>query len=143
MKNLFYLFAIICIFSCSQTKSIISSGDNANSKLYTIIKIQNDYGFKFIYAQRGDSIFKIMTDRKHPKPSNSKKIKIGEKYNLDLSVISLSSASLHVRLYFRVGAGAQRKTPRLKKEFHNATYKAKNIHGSYIVDNENTKSKTD
>lgn len=83
MKNLIYLLASIALFlSCTSTKKAMTvSNSNTN---YLIKKIDKKNTWYIIYAERKDTIFKIVSYAENKVDKYCKKIVVGECYELDL-----------------------------------------------------------
>lgn len=83
IKYSIILFVIISL-SCSQTKHINSIDKNGSEAIMYKIKETYNYElFDIIYAQKNDSVFKIIS-LKDTIISNLKPLEIGKKYLLDL-----------------------------------------------------------
>ncbi|MFA5044312.1 MAG: hypothetical protein WC542_00080 [Paludibacter sp.] len=134
-KYLVLVFVIFCI-SCSQTKNIATIESNENNVLlYKIIKIKSIDSCYVIYAQRNDSIFKIISD-KDSRYSNYRKIRTNSKYNLYLTRIfptdSLFGISIAPNLGVK-GMGVKGGgIVSVEKISHNSLYMAHNLHGLCI-----------
>lgn len=128
IKYLIILFVVICL-SCSQTKQIISS-DRMGSEdgMYKIKETYNHELFDIIYAQKNDSLFKIISLRDSIMP-NLKPIEVGKKYQLDL-----------VRIYpdyenKKTQIGAKDSClMSIEKKSHFSLYSATNLNGLFLLE---------
>ena len=80
MKKCFILFSVFICVSCAPKQRFISVD---NAMFYKINKIESNHILYFIYAQRNDTIFQIIS-LKDVISSDFEAIKIGNKYQLDL-----------------------------------------------------------
>jgi len=121
------LFIIICL-SCSQTKHILSVDKNReNNMMYKIKETYNHEFFDIIYAQKNDSIFKIISIRNDTVTQNLKPLEVGKKYQLDL-----------IRIYpdynnekTKIGA-KDSCLMGIEKKSHFSLYSATNLNGLYL-----------
>lgn len=83
MKNLIYLLALIMLLSsCSSTKKPIVVSDRDTS--YRIKKINRNNSWYIIYAERKDTLFKIVSYAEDGINEGYKKIVVGGKYDFEL-----------------------------------------------------------
>ena len=127
------LFVIIWL-SCSQTKYIGSIDKNAEQNtLYKIKKIV-DYGlFDVIYAQKNDSLFKIIS-LSDTIISNLKPLEVGEKYSLDLMRIYPNPIIQKTVQDAKIGA-IDSCFMSIEKKAHNNLYFAVNLNGLFLSEN--------
>jgi hypothetical protein len=82
MKTLIYLLVSVVLFSCSTTKKAMTvSNNNIN---YLIKKIDKKNSWYIIYAERKDTLFKIVSYAESKVDENCKKIVVGGKYDFEL-----------------------------------------------------------
>lgn len=83
MKNLIYFLAsIVLLTSCSSTKKVMVISDNDTS--YCIKKIYKKNSWYIIYAERKDTLFKIVSYEENNINDNCKKIVVGQRYDFEL-----------------------------------------------------------
>ena len=91
MKRIIYVFLIFCLymyFSCSQSKNVITNAhpkDTGNNYLITKINLLDDKVY-IIYAQRKDSIYKIVSKKESIPMLHCMLIKEKEEYPLKLEM---------------------------------------------------------
>lgn len=85
MMRYIFLLLIVC-YACSQTKHAISD-NNIPDNTYKIGKIVDEKSYFIIYAQRNDSIFKIVSQKQEIKRIPCVNIEVGKSYNLRLRII--------------------------------------------------------
>lgn len=84
MKSLFLSILIIFFYSCSDVKQVVKE-DSTNS--FYIDKIDSNNDWSFIYTNRNDSVFLIVSKRAEIINPNWEEIKVGNYYNLNLTSI--------------------------------------------------------
>ncbi len=88
MIKYFFLLLFTClIYLCSCSKrTIATEGTTTYNELYKVKKIKKVNDWYFIYFQRNDSIFKVVSydSRDKTLPENSPKIEKGKRYNLTM-----------------------------------------------------------
>ncbi|MCL2652029.1 MAG: hypothetical protein FWD60_13540 [Candidatus Azobacteroides sp.] len=120
------LFIIICL-GCSQTKHILSINKNReNDVMYKIKETYNHELFDIIYAQRNDSLFKIISLRDTIMPK-LKPLEVGKKYQLDLIRIypdyNNEKTKIGVKDSCLMG---------IEKKSHFSLYSATNLNGLFL-----------
>jgi len=124
MKKCFILLSVFICVSCA-TKQRFISVDNAMS--YKIKKIESNHILYFIYAQRNDTIFQIIS-LKDTINCDFETIKVGNKYQLDLIKIFPNDL-------FRIGYDEARQYAKesvffgTDKKTHFSLYVATNLNG--------------
>ena len=84
MKNLIYLLSSIgLLFSCTSTKNTLSVKNDSDTN-YRIDKINKNNSWYIIYAERNDSLFKIVSYAENNIGQNCRKIVVGGKYDFEL-----------------------------------------------------------
>jgi hypothetical protein len=82
MKLYIKIWLMLCLFSCSVHQP--ETGDKNDNKSYLIKKIVSKNDWLVVYAEKQDSLFKIVVGNESSQPNNCKKIKVGETYFLNL-----------------------------------------------------------
>lgn len=82
MKNLIYLLTSVILFSCSSTKKVKTVSDSNTN--YFIKKIDKKHSWYIIYAEKKDTLFKIVSYAESKVDENCKKIVVGGKYDFEL-----------------------------------------------------------
>ncbi|WP_155847217.1 hypothetical protein [Algoriphagus marincola] len=82
MKLLVYTYLLFMIFSCSSSKGFTQDG-NIDSK-YRIKKIKTKNSWYIIYAEKQDSLYKIVVGKPNTINDDCKKIVVGKYYDLEL-----------------------------------------------------------
>lgn len=82
MKVIGYLCIVLIIFSCSSTKKLLN--DNTDNHSYLIKKINVKNSWYIIYAERHDSLYKIVVGKEEKVNKNCNKIIVGSYYDLNL-----------------------------------------------------------
>ncbi len=82
MKTHIYLLVSVILFSCSTTKKTMTVSDNNTN--YLIKKIDKNNSWYIIYAERKDTLFKIVSYAESKVDENCKKIVVGGKYDFEL-----------------------------------------------------------
>jgi hypothetical protein len=83
MKNLIFLLAsIIILFSCTGTKKGMTVKENKTK--YRIKKIDKNNSWYIIYADRNDTLFKIVSFAKNKIDESCRKIVVGGIYDFEL-----------------------------------------------------------
>lgn len=82
MKTLIYLLVSVILFSSSTTKKVMTVSDNNTN--YLIKKIYKKNSWYIIYAERKDTLFKIVSYAENKVDEYCKKIIVGGKYNFEL-----------------------------------------------------------
>ncbi|MDR2954992.1 MAG: hypothetical protein LBV43_07920 [Prevotella sp.] len=137
-RNIFLIIAsiAICHISCKYNQNI-QKKDNEDISKYYIKQIKKDKSLYIIYAQRNDSIFKIISDKESGKNCQNQ-IKVGHSYNLDLSITFPAE-----KLYGEVGLdyvshisfSYKKSTIKAEKESHYKIYIANNLEGLCLINN--------
>jgi hypothetical protein len=133
IKYFVILFVLFCL-SCSQTKYFVST-DERNEKdgvMYKIRQIENYGLFDLIYAQKNDSLFKIIS--LSDTISKLQPLIIGERYQLDLIQIYPNSAIEKTVSDAKIGA-RDSCFMSIEKKSHNSLYFATNLNGSFLSEN--------
>lgn len=126
INYLLVLFGIIC-FSCSQTKYL---GGNNKDIGYIIKEVFQHELFDIIYAQKNDSLFKIISPRDTiVTMSNSKPLAVGQKYQLDLIQIYPDYNNEKTK----IGA-IDSCIMSIEKKFHFRLYSATNLNGLFLLE---------
>lgn len=130
MKYYIILIVLLCA-SCSQTKNIVQGNQ---SLLYRITKIKKEKSIFIIYAERNDSLFKIVSENNKKNILNCEEIRKGEYYNLKLDVIypveyypllGIKGSGNFLDVVFTINNIA---VP-LEEKSHYKLYKAENLNG--------------
>jgi len=82
MKVLLYTSVLVMFFSCSTSKEVINYSKGENS--YLIKKIKTKNSWHIIYAQKQDSLYKIVVGKESIPSADCKKIVVGKYYDLEL-----------------------------------------------------------
>jgi hypothetical protein len=83
MKNIIYLLASIALlFSCSSTKKAMTVNNGDTN--YCVKKIDKNNSWYIIYAERNDTLFKIVSYAENSIDQNCRKIIVGGKYDFEL-----------------------------------------------------------
>ena len=125
--SIIFLLGIIYIcIACSQTKHIFSKDKNEPDMMYKIKETYNHELFDIIYAQKNDSLFKIISLR-DTIMSDLKPLEIGKKYPLNL-----------IRIYpdynnepTKIGA-KDSCLMGVEKKSHFSLYSATNLNGLFL-----------
>lgn len=136
IRYLIVLFIISLFVGCSTTKDVdFIDAVNVDS-IYKIRRVINVKPYYIIHAQRNDSTFKIISEIDNNLSSRCRKIKVGNKYILNLvklfpldSVFGKPIAPNLGIVDFELGHG---RVVRIDKETHYKIYKATNLNGLYI-----------
>lgn len=80
MKKIIYIFFTVILFSCSSSKTTVQG----NVSGFLIKKITNKNSWHIIYAQKQDSLYKIVVEKKNVKSKNCEKITVGQYYDFEL-----------------------------------------------------------
>ncbi|NCC99667.1 MAG: hypothetical protein EOL95_08225 [Bacteroidia bacterium] len=140
MKNITLLLVFICV-SCTSLNQIVLLDKTA----YTITKIKEHNSFYVIYAQRNDSIFKIIS-KKDTVSFYCETIKKGKEYNLDLLTFfpndTILGMSVAPNLGIRGVGLADGSIVEVEKKSHSHLYMATNLNGLCLSNTKNGKSKT-
>lgn len=85
LRNMKYIILslLVSFISCAQASDIVLQHENS-ILLFKILKIRKKEPYYIIYAQRNDSVFKIISE-KSGYGVDSKEIKVGGKYQLYLA----------------------------------------------------------
>jgi len=126
IKYSIILSVIICL-SCSQAKHILSiDKSEPEAVMYKIKETYDHELFDIIYAQKGDSLFKIISLR-DTIMSNLEPLEVGKKYKLDL-----------IRIYpdynnekTKIGA-KDSCLMGIEKKYHFSLYSATNLNGLFL-----------
>ena len=131
MKKCFVLLSMFIWVSCASQQQFISK-DNAMS--YKIKKIENSHTLYFIYAQRNDTLFQIIS-LMDTVSSDFEAIKTGNKYQLDL-------IKIYPNDLLRIGYNGARQNAKgsvffcTDKKTHYSLYVATNLSGLNILDSQ-------
>lgn len=138
----YYIIFILLFLSsiaCSQTKHVTQ---NDQYMLYRITKIKKEKSIFIIYAQKNDSVFKIVSETKEKNIFDCAKIKKGKYYDLDLNIIypveyypllGVKGPTNFLDVIFTLNGVA---VP-LEEKSHYKLYEAKNLKGLCLIeDNE-------
>lgn len=85
MKKIIAFLFFLCLVSCTMFKKYSSK----DREYYKVTKLDSINNYYLIYAMKGDSIFKIVSEKNYV--NSCKKIEIGKSYYLEL--ISMSSTA--------------------------------------------------
>ena len=85
MKLLVHIYMLFIILSCSSSKGFIQDG-NIDSK-YRIEKIKAKNSWYIIYAEKQDSLYKIVIGKSNVGNRDCDKIVVGKYYDLNLKSI--------------------------------------------------------
>ncbi len=133
LRNMKYIILslLVSFISCAQTSDIVLQHENS-TLLFKILKIRKKEPYYIIYAQRNDSVFKIISE-KFGYGVDSKEIKVGGKYQLDLariypidSIFGLPVAPNLGIKYIGLKGGVYIS---VEEKFYNTIYRAKNLDG--------------
>src|SRR6218665_62905 len=80
MKSIAYIYFVFILFSCSSS-NFLTQDKSASG--YLIKKIRTKNSWYIIYAEKQDSLYKIVTGREKGN-ENCQKIVVGKYYNLEL-----------------------------------------------------------
>jgi len=127
--TLISLTIIIFTYSCKNSQNIIKTDRDSN--MYKVTKIKGDKSLYIIYAERNDSIFKIISDKEYEKNCLNS-IKSGQYYNLNLSV-TFPAESLYgpVGLEYatHISFSFKESVVKTEKKSHYKLYVANNLKG--------------
>jgi hypothetical protein len=134
MKYYIFLILFFCI-SCSQTRYGISLKEDHPSALYNINKIETHRSYYIIYAQKNDSLFKIISE-KEVDAEDGIKIKRGKSYELNLRktfpVDSIFGFALAPNLGIIGIEMPDESIVNVEKKSHYSLYRSDNLKGLYI-----------
>ena len=120
------LFAVLCL-SCMQAREIISINKNrSGGVMYKIKEIYNHELFDIIYAQKNDSLFKIISLR-DTIFSNMKPLEVGRKYQLGLIQIYPDYNNERTRVEAKDSCLMS-----VEKRSHFSLYSATNLNGAFL-----------
>ena len=121
-SRLLFCIVVIAYLSCSQTKHVLST-DN----MYKIKETYSHELFDIIYAQKGDSLFKVISLRDTMNMSNLKPLEVGKKYQLDLIRIYPDYNNENTKIGAKDSClmGIERKS-------HFSLYSVTNLNGLYL-----------
>jgi hypothetical protein len=130
--NILFLFLFL---SCNNTKHIVSKEDNSQYSLYRITKIKEYKSYYLVYANRNDSVFKIISN-KESIYSSGEKIRSKRQYDIELRKIfpddSIFGIPMAPNLEIR-GIGMSDGTiVNIEEKSHNTLYSADNLDGVYL-----------
>jgi hypothetical protein len=128
MKTKYFaiLLVIFCL-SCSQTKHIVSVGGKTEKEvMYKIKQIENHELFDFVYAQKNDSLFKIISLRDTTIP-NLIPLEVGKKYQLGLIRIYPDDDNKKTKIGTRDSCLVS-----IEKKSHYSLYSATNLNGLFL-----------
>ena len=84
MKNIvFFLFLSMTLLSCSSSAKLINPSKSSDTS-YKIIKITKKNSWYIIYAERNDTVYKVVSKYDDSVLKNCKKVIEGKSYNLKL-----------------------------------------------------------
>lgn len=130
-----YIFLLLIFFmSCTQIKNVPLK-NYESTQLFEILKIKENKSYYIVYAQRNDSLFKILSD-KNKRDAALKEIRVKEKYVLELIRIFPTDTLLGLPVAPNLGIKYILKDNTsigIEGKFHNAIYRAKNLDGLAIV----------
>ncbi len=130
IQYLIILFLIACL-SCSQTRDILSfDKKKSENKMYKIKETYTHELFDIIYAQKNDSLFKIISPRDNTiNISDLKPLEIGQKYQLDLICIYPNYDNEKTKI------GAKDSCLMgIEKKSHFSLYSTTNLNGLYLLE---------
>ena len=88
MKKLLVIACTFLVFycSCKQTQNVVNTEGEDFGRIYQIIDIKDEKSFYVIYAQKSDSVFKIVSE-KNIVIAPCEKVQIGRSYLLYINEI--------------------------------------------------------
>lgn len=120
------LVALFCL-SCLQAKNIVPVDKNRGKVvMYKIKEIYNYELFDIIYAQKNDSLFKIISLRDST-TSNLKPLEVGKKYQLDLILIYPDYNNEETKIGAKDSCLMS-----IEKKSHFSLYSTTNLNGSFL-----------
>lgn len=128
------LLLLFPLMTCAQIR-YVPKKDCEPTQLFEILKIKENKSYYIVYAQRNDSLFKILSD-KNKRDAALKEIRVKEKYELELIRIFPTDTLLGLPVAPNLGVKYMLKDSTsigIEGEFHNAIYRAKNLDGLAIV----------
>lgn len=133
MKKLLF---IICSFlalycSCKQTQNVVNTGNKNFDQTYQILDIKEEKSVYIIYAQKNDSVFKVVSE-KSIVIAPCEEIQIGKSYLLDINVIFPLDTLLGMKVMSNLGIALTFKggsSVSLDEKSHFKLYKANNLNG--------------
>ena len=124
---------MVCL-SCSFLKQT-SMESASKSNLFKIKRIDNYRKYHILFAERNDSIFKIITTKDTINTLNYEKFCVGRKYNLDLKVIFPTDSLFGIKVMPNSGIKGiimEDGIINVEKRSHYKLYEADNLKGLYI-----------
>ncbi len=82
MKIIGYLYIVMILFSCSSTKKLVKDNTDRNNYLIKEIKVKNSW--YIIYAEKKDTLYKIVVGKEEKANKNCDRIIVGSYYDLKL-----------------------------------------------------------
>lgn len=129
------LLLLIPLMTCAQIR-YVPKKDCEPTQLFEILKIKENKSYYIVYAQRNDSLFKILSD-KDKRDATLKKNRVKEKYELELIRIFPTDTLLGLPVAPNLGIKyillKGNTSIGIEGKFHNAIYRAKNLDGLAIV----------
>lgn len=128
------LLLLIPLMTCAQI-SYVPKKNSEPTLLFEIFKIKEKKSYYIVYAQRNDSLFKILS-YKNKCVADLKEIRVKEKYELELIRIFPTDTLLGLPVAPNLGIKCILKDNTsigIEGKFHNAIYRAKNLNGLAIV----------
>jgi hypothetical protein len=121
------ILVIMFCLSCSQVKHIFSIDKNGEKVvMYKIKETYNHELFDIIYAQKNDSLFKIISLR-DTTISNLKPLEVGKKYQLDLILIYPDYNNEKTKIGAKDSCLMS-----IEKKSHFSLYSATNLNGLFL-----------
>lgn len=108
---------------------------SSKSNLFKIKRIDDYQNYSILYAERNDSIFKILSTKDTINTLNYEKICVGRKYNLDLKVIFPTDSLFGIKVMPNSGIKGiiiEDGIINVEKRSHYKLYKSGNLKGLYI-----------
>jgi len=81
MKVVVYIYSVFILMSCLSSNTSAQSDNNSD---YLIKKIKSKNSWLIIYAERQDTLYKIVVGKEDVANTKCRKIAVGKNYNLDL-----------------------------------------------------------
>lgn len=137
MRKYIFLCLLSCVCIHYLSSAYILDKGVQEQNMYEITKIKNKKTFYIIYAERNDSIFKIITEKKMHNTSKCFKIKKGKRYNLNLEIIfpvdhyPLLKTKGPIN-FLDITYTYNKKPVALEKKCHYKIYRANNLNGLCI-----------